>query len=84
MALWYLGVVNISASSIGIIRYMNLLHIYIFIKNFTQKGYTFHPELNPPYIFIGMCNHFSLQLTLMVSCKYCIDLMGRATQSSPS
>ena len=22
------------------------------------KGYTFHPELNPPDVFIGMCNPF--------------------------
>ena len=39
-----------------------------------KKGYTFHLELNPPYDFIGMCNHFSLQLPLMVSCKYCIGM----------
>ena len=32
-----------------------------------EKGYTFHPELNPPYVFIGMCNPFYIGLRL--SCE---------------
>ena len=73
MVLWYLGAVNISASSIGNIRNMIYLHISSLLRIWPKKGYTFHPELNPPYIFRGLCNHFSLQLTSMVSCKYCIE-----------
>ena len=39
----------------------------LFCSELALKGYTIHPELNPPYVFIGMCNPFYIGLRL--SCE---------------
>ena len=36
----------------------DIIAYFHFYMNMLIKGYTFHPELSPPYVFIGMCHPY--------------------------